>query len=206
MLQRFCAQLRYNPTNALGRGFHALHDRGGLSGQVGGAGVSLWRRLGLKACFVAGTQMETATGWRTVESLRVGDKLLSRDEHDPHAPVVESVIEEVFVRTGKVVWLVLANGLRIGTTLEHPFYVPEQGWVAVAHLRVGSELALRDGSTVRVEAIVDDGEYAEVYNFRIAGTHTYFVGCDEWGFSVWAHNADCLVVKQHRYGHFSLAR
>ena len=20
--------------------------------------------------------------------------------------------------------------------------------------------------------------------------HTYFVGCDEWGFSVWAHNAD----------------
>jgi hypothetical protein len=28
-----------------------------------------------------------------------------------------------------------------------------------------------------------------VYNLRVADFHTYFVGCDEWGFSVWAHNA-----------------
>jgi hypothetical protein len=26
----------------------------------------------------------------------------------------------------------------------------------------------------------------------IADWHTYFVGCDEWGFSVWAHNS-CIV-------------
>jgi hypothetical protein len=30
-----------------------------------------------------------------------------------------------------------------------------------------------------------------VYNFSIADYHTYFVGCHEWGFSVWAHNIDC---------------
>src|SRR6266404_1401581 len=27
-----------------------------------------------------------------------------------------------------------------------------------------------------------------VYNLRVAEFNTYFVGCDEWGFSVWAHN------------------
>ncbi len=28
-----------------------------------------------------------------------------------------------------------------------------------------------------------------MYNFRISAFHTYFVGCEAWGFSVWAHNA-----------------
>ena len=28
-----------------------------------------------------------------------------------------------------------------------------------------------------------------VYNLRIEEYHTYFVGCAEWGFSIWAHNA-----------------
>lgn len=29
---------------------------------------------------------------------------------------------------------------------------------------------------------------ATVYNLRVADYHTYFVGCNEWGWSVWAHN------------------
>jgi hypothetical protein len=150
--------------------------------------AALSTRQLLQACFIQGTQLETINGWRRVESLRVGEKLLSRDEHEVNGAIVESVIEEVFVRTGKVVWLILANGARIGTTLEHPFFEITHGWTEVAHLKAGSELALRDGSTVRVEALVDNNEYAEVYNFRIAGTHTYFVGGEAWGFSVWAHN------------------
>jgi hypothetical protein len=27
-----------------------------------------------------------------------------------------------------------------------------------------------------------------VYNLRVSDYHTYFVGCLDWGFSVWAHN------------------
>lgn len=34
-----------------------------------------------------------------------------------------------------------------------------------------------------------------MYNGEVEEYHTYFVGCDEWGFSVWAHNA-CLVLQQ----------
>ncbi|MCI0560692.1 MAG: hypothetical protein MN733_19580, partial [Nitrososphaera sp.] len=30
-----------------------------------------------------------------------------------------------------------------------------------------------------------------LYNLQVEDHHTYFVGCDEWGFSVWAHNANC---------------
>src|SRR5262249_40864684 len=46
-----------------------------------------------------------------------------------------------------------------------------------------------------VEGVEDTGEFATVYNLRVADFHTYFVGCDAWGFSVWAHNADYAIVK-----------
>jgi hypothetical protein len=48
-----------------------------------------------------------------------------------------------------------------------------------------------------------------VYNVRVAEFSTYFVGGDEWGFSVWAHNA-CAKVYWYRpgpgdrYGHLSV--
>jgi hypothetical protein len=47
---------------------------------------------------------------------------------------------------------------------------------------------------VAVESVRDAGEVCTVYNIRVADCHTYFVGCDEWGFSVWAHNAQCAEV------------
>jgi hypothetical protein len=55
-------------------------------------------------------------------------------------------------------------------------------------LKVGDWLLTQDGLCVRVEDLLDTGEYETLYNFRVADHHTYFVGCDEWGFSVWAHN------------------
>jgi hypothetical protein len=39
-----------------------------------------------------------------------------------------------------------------------------------------------------VEEVFDTGQYETVYNVRIADYHTYFVGGEDWGFSVWAHN------------------
>jgi hypothetical protein len=44
-----------------------------------------------------------------------------------------------------------------------------------------------------------------VYNVRVADFHTYFVGCDEWGFSVWAHNS-CYVAEEVAPGVFKLKR
>jgi len=56
---------------------------------------------------------------------------------------------------------------------------------------------LEDG-WAEVEGLVDTSFWETVYNFRIADFHTYFVGCDEWGFSVWAHNM-CTPEELVRY-------
>src|SRR5262249_23944282 len=41
------------------------------------------------------------------------------------------------------------------------------------------------------------GEWVPVYNVRVADFHTYFVGCEEWGFSVWAHNA-YIILRRYK--------
>jgi hypothetical protein len=40
-----------------------------------------------------------------------------------------------------------------------------------------------------VRGVENEGEASDVYNLRVAEDHTYFVGAENWGFSVWAHNA-----------------
>jgi hypothetical protein len=84
---------------------------------------------------------------------------------------------------------VAVGGRVLGTTAEHPFWVRGRGWVAASQLRVGDELRSPDGQWVAVEGVRDTGREEVVYNGRVAEYHTYFVGDEGWGFSVWAHNA-----------------
>jgi len=61
--------------------------------------------------------------------------------------------------------------------------------VATSQLRVGDALRSHDGHWLAVEAVRDTGREEVVYNCRVAEYHTYFVGDEQWGFSVWAHNS-----------------
>src|SRR5262249_53065075 len=63
-----------------------------------------------------------------------------------------------------------------------------KGWRCAKELRPQDQLLSHDGQWATVEAVADSGEVATGHNLRGADYHTYFVGCSEWGFSVWAHN------------------
>jgi hypothetical protein len=76
----------------------------------------------------------------------------------------------------------------IRTTGEHLFWFVGQDWTDACLLQPGDLLCTRDGHTVAVQECFDTGEYETVYNCRVADYHTYFVGDEGWGFSVWAHN------------------
>jgi hypothetical protein len=139
------------------------------------------------ACFAAGTPLLTPTGSKSIEQFVPGDLVLSRDEYDIEGVVTPKVVEEVFVHLAEVAE-VHVGGRVIGTTLGHPFWVQGKGWVPARELVAGDRLVGHDGQWVVVEQVVETGQWTTVYNMRIADFHTYFVGCAEWGFSVWAHN------------------
>ncbi|VTR96992.1 polymorphic toxin-type HINT domain-containing protein [Tuwongella immobilis] len=87
-------------------------------------------------------------------------------------------------------------GQLIETTAEHPFWVVGRGWTPVWELSKGDSLTTMSGETISVEGVHETARWETVYNFRVNEFHTYFVGCDEWGFSVWAHNANCVIITE----------
>jgi hypothetical protein len=76
----------------------------------------------------------------------------------------------------------------IGTTDEHPFFVQGKGWTPLSEIRPG-DVIRTDSGWVPVTKIENTGRYEKVYNLRVQDYHTYFVGGEDWGFAVWAHNA-----------------
>lgn len=153
------------------------------------AGASLYAAS--RSCFCAEVPLETPQGSKRISDIEEGEYVLSRDEHDPLGPIVAKQVLHKFVLTGQI-WHLVVNGRLIRTTGEHPFYCVRLGrWAAVHELQVGDVLVRGRGEkNLVVEEVCDTGTFETVYNLYVADFHTYFVGCQEWGWSVWAHNTD----------------
>jgi hypothetical protein len=160
----------------------------GMGAVTGAAGaLGSWARF-KDYCFAAGTPLLVPGGSKLIERIRPGDRVLCRGEYDPDGPVEARVVEEVFVQIGRLFRL-RAGGKVIGTTAEHRFWVRGRGWTPAADLEPGQQMRSHDGQWVVVEGVEQTDEYVTLYNLRVAEHHTYFVGCEDWGFSVWAHNS-----------------
>lgn len=148
-------------------------------------------------CFVAGTEVMTSEGLRDIETIRVGDSVLARDEvtgETSYRSVVgvvagsEREIWEVSVRatdpSGSTIFETLS------TTNEHPWHVVGSGWIETQYLDIGSEIITSRGEAATVISVLNSGRNEPTYNFEVEELHNYFVG--ESG--LWVHNA-CLVTK-----------
>lgn len=132
---------------------------------------------------------------KPIEQIQVGEMVLARNELEPHGPLELKRVEELFTRTSPIIELEI-GGQKIGTTDEHPFYVPaREAFVPARELQVGDQLVSHDGRLLRIDAIHSTLQIATVYNLRVADYHTYFVGGALWGWDVWAHNACKLFTK-----------
>ena len=140
-------------------------------------------------CFVAGTLILTATGYTVIENIRTGDKVVSTDPDTME--VAEKVVIETYVHeTNEVVHLTV-NGEVITSTLDHPFYVQDAGFVGAGDLYIGDKLLDAQGNTILVEDMKFEtlAESVKVYNFQVDELHTYHVG----NVGIFVHNADCIV-------------
>jgi Pretoxin HINT domain len=132
----------------------------------------------------------TPNGYRPVESIQPDEVVFARSENDPLGLIEAKRVEAKFERTGRVFHLHQVGGEVIRTTQEHPFFEKSRGWVPAGELKSGDGIRT-DAGWAQIEELFDTGEWEKVYNLRIADHHTYFVGDEDWGFTVWAHNLSC---------------
>jgi hypothetical protein len=108
-----------------------------------------------------------------------------------------------FVRVAPV-WNLHCGTRLIETTAEHPFFAEDKGWTPTTMLEIGDRIRLERDGWVRVDGVADSGRVETVYNLEVEDEHTYFVGGEEWGFAVWAHNARYNTNKMGRIGEASI--
>jgi hypothetical protein len=124
------------------------------------------------SCFAKGTPIWTKMGRRPVESLEVGDLVLSQNV-DTGELKYEPVIGRT-VRPPSQILKVSTDGDKILATKGHPFWVAGLGWRMAKELGDGAVLCGLSRAT-RVRSIEPAGE-AEAYNLVVAELNTYFVG------------------------------
>ena len=161
-------------------------------------GSSMWgsaKDFGTSYCFIAGTLVTTEDGFKPIEEIQVGDKVLS--ENELTGEVAVKTVTETYVNETDELVHIGVNCETISATPSHPFYVYKFGWTLAGSLRAGDVLVLSNGELVTVEWI--DHEILEspinVYNFEVEDFHTYFVGQS----SILVHN-QCTNVQGSGHG------
>jgi hypothetical protein len=144
-----------------------------------------------KQCFGAGTLVVTADGLVPIESLELGDLVLTRSTEDQ--PLVARAVTLVHETPGKPIleiWIQEDGAAPelIEVTPQHPFWVADEGWVDSDQLAPGDELSTADGDAASVLSVASTARSETVYNLTIDEHHTYFVGAT----GTWVHNVgDC---------------
>ena len=143
------------------------------------------------SCFVAGTLVMAVAGMVAIEKIKSGDKVISTDPETMETS--PKTVLETYIREVTTLVHLTVNGEEIVTTVDHPFYVKNQGFIKAGELIVGDELLDVNGNVLLVENF--DVELTDkpvkVYNFQIEDFHTYHVGEN----GVWVHNANCKLIK-----------
>ena len=147
--------------------------------------------VGAFCCFVANTKIATKQGLRSIEDIKVGDLVLSRDSSSgvsAFKPVINIIPAHNRLIYSVTFILTDRGGAShtdtFSTTSNHPWRTADGKWTETNRLKVGQAVQTAYGPTAIVEAIVNTKRIKPTYNLEIADFHTYFVGKDR----IWVHN------------------
>ena len=124
------------------------------------------------SCFAAGTGVWTETGMAAIETVQVGDRVLSQEVDTgrlEYQPVLQTT-----VRPARRLLNLAADGETLRVTKGHPFWVTGRGWTVAHKLELGMRLH-RVSGTAAVDSVTA-ATYEPSYNLVVADFHTYFVG------------------------------
>jgi hypothetical protein len=124
-------------------------------------------------CFVAGTPVQTLDGPKPIESIRVGDQVLSQDE-TTGALAFQPVVFLHHNPPGQTLRVWLSDGTSVACSVYHRFWRAHQGWAMARELKTGDVLRTL-GGRARVETVESDVDQP-LYNLDVARSRTFFAG------------------------------
>jgi tetratricopeptide (TPR) repeat protein len=124
------------------------------------------------SCFGAGTLVRTLTGSQPIESLKLGDQVLTQSIKT--GALAYKPILVVHHNPPSKTFEIKLGDETIVSSYFHRFWKAGSGWVMARDLKVGDPLRTLSG-TVKVTAI-EDGKVVPVFNLDVADDADFFVG------------------------------
>ena len=155
-------------------------------------GITTMSKVDIPDCFVAGTDISTEDGNKSIEDIAIGDYVWATNPETGETALKKVV--DTFVNETNHVTHITINGEIITSTQTHPYYVANKGWILAKNLRAGDILVTIHGERVILELVQHEILEAPVttYNFEVADFHTYYVGT----YNVLVHNKCKVQISQ----------
>lgn len=132
-------------------------------------------------CFLPGTHILTPNGQKKIETIKIGDSVISYNFNRKNKTVsrVNNLIlhyTQEFYRINK----------KINVTPLHRFWLSSRKWVRAKNLKPGMKLFSADGGSIYVENVLLVNKSSKVHNLTLNGSHkNYFAE------NVLVHNWSC---------------
>lgn len=127
----------------------------------------------LSTCFVAGTAVRAIDGPRAIETLRVGDQVLSQAE-TTGALAFQPVLGVHHNEPGGTLRVALDDGTTVVSSVYHRFWRAGSGWAMARELKAGDRIRTLGGQS-RITSIAM-GTSEPLYNLDVAENRTFFAG------------------------------
>lgn len=138
-------------------------------------------------CFIAGTLIQCEDGFKKIEDIQVGDKVLAYNEETGEQDY--KTVLHIFRNESKDWVGITVKDKEIVSTPGHKYYLPlTKQWVSAKDLKVGDNVLLSNGQLDNVQKTrsIHYDTPQTTYNFEVEDFHTYYV---ETG--VLVHNQNC---------------
>ena len=129
------------------------------------------RRIESSECFPAGTPVWTELGKRAIESIRVGDRVLSQNPET--GELNYKLVTAVTERNQAPMQTITVGDQSLRLTTGHPLWVNGEGWRMAKLLNLGSRVHCIGGSQTVTRTEKSPRETA--YNLIVQGFGSYFV-------------------------------
>ena len=124
------------------------------------------------ACFAAGTVVHTIEGAREIETIHVGDRVLSQGTSS--GQLVFQPVVAIYHNAPAQTLRIAIGGETIVATGIHRFWKAARGWTMARELKAGDHLRMI-GGTATVQS-VEPGKPQPVYNLDVNENRDFFVG------------------------------